>query len=143
VAELALQVNPAETKGGSVGIPYINVELKIKFGALVINSCLGFILLSHHRLFHFQLSFHLIQFIRGCWTATRPKFLYLHSSSKVFESLLIIKSVVAKPSKQWYTVTYFLATVNVESFLGILLIEIIIKDDFSISIRLININNFQ
>ena len=34
-AELALQHNPAETKDGSVGSPYINAVLNIKLGALI------------------------------------------------------------------------------------------------------------
>ena len=34
-AELALQHNPAETKDGSVGFPYINTVLNIKLGALI------------------------------------------------------------------------------------------------------------
>jgi hypothetical protein len=46
-----LQLNPAETKDGSVGSPYINAELIIKLRALIRNLCLGFILLS------FSLSF--------------------------------------------------------------------------------------
>ena len=42
---VALQLKPAETKGGSVGFAYINKELKIKLWALIRNLCLGFILL--------------------------------------------------------------------------------------------------
>ena len=65
--DLALQHNPAETKDGSVGFPYINAVLNIKLGGWS-EHCLGFILLLPSCLFFISsppFSIH------GCWMAIR------------------------------------------------------------------------
>ena len=61
-AELALQLNPAETKMRAVGFPSINAVLTNKLGALISNFFLGFILLLYLILFHFQSPFQVTQF---------------------------------------------------------------------------------
>ena len=86
-AVLALQLNPAETKDGSVGFPYINAEQKIKLWALIRNLCLGFILLLPARHFSFPASLSGTQFIHGCWTAT---FIYLLTHCGVSTSTVLI-----------------------------------------------------
>ena len=68
--ELALQLNPAETKDGSVGFPYINTVLKIKLLSLDQKLCLGVLFLSAFSVFISIPPFTYIQFIHGCWIAT-------------------------------------------------------------------------